>query len=669
MENGRKRRILQSKVMIGRLGLSRAAVRGFASAEPAKFTVQPAIERAPTDLLKALSETVGTDPTAPHFAFIDDPATIPSTASAKRTYFMAKELGKRAARELAAEWPTLFAFDRDQPRLPVFRPENLPDPLQIEPTEKNLLRMIESREVEDCCLLYERMRSENIDVSQKTQLELFKLVAYYNSSNIPFAEWVEWVGMRNFGQNDKAEWKAAGVADLLFETIPRNDETVSIMIAALSKFGENSKAKALFKEHTEAGGKVHIEAYNGLIANSDFKSALDILKDLKTIKPNVSTFSALLESASRIGKFEDRINAFTRIIGEMQALKIEPTLTTYYYILKNIIDSKTQKLLNEAKNDESEKKYHNQIVVSISWLSEILDKIENKQLEVSSNNCNVFFAEAMGVAYRGANLEISQRLLKIYESSNNNVKMPAFTTESLFYNRYLQLFIEQSTSIEQIYQKYKDFVPRLVGVSNSLSGSVYRKLSKEAHWPLLRRVIQDGISAGQMTTAMGEEMRKQLIEVQYHTLSVNERDEFNQLVQKLVSTWIEFSKFTEEYAKRLQRKLSPSQISECALLLTRIGEYQKAFELLELLLDEEASHGEESTVLAHGYARPHVMSALFEDSLRRKDSYAAALCLQIMSLHSNRNKLEPLANRIFEKCSLTESQQKIIQSFIRLRPQ
>lgn len=111
------------------------------------------------------------------------------------------------------------------------------------------------------------------------------------------------------------------------------------------------------------------------------------------------------------------------------------------------------------------------------------------------------------------------------------------------------------------------------------------------------------------------------------------------------------------------------QISECALLLTRIGEQQKAYELLDLLLDETASSGDEATVYPRGHARPWAMAELFEDALRKRDTYAAATCLQIMSLTANRAKLEPLANRIFEKCNVNQEQVRIIQGFIRLRPQ
>lgn len=79
-------------------------------------------------------------------------------------------MGRRAARQLAAEWPTLFMYDRDEPRLEAFRPKLAPDPLVVEPTEENLKDMIEKKEVSNAVKLYERIRAENIEVSRELQV-------------------------------------------------------------------------------------------------------------------------------------------------------------------------------------------------------------------------------------------------------------------------------------------------------------------------------------------------------------------------------------------------------------------------------------------------------------------------------------------------------------------
>ncbi|VDO75907.1 unnamed protein product, partial [Haemonchus placei] len=515
-------------------------------------------KRGPTDMLRALSETVGVDPTAPHFAFIDDPAMIPSTASAKRTYYMAKEMGKRAARQLAEEWPTLFALDRDDPYLPAFRPQKPADPLQVAPTEENLLSMIEKREVEDAVRLYERMRAENIDVSQETQVELFKFVTYYNGKNVPFSEWEEWHGMRAFGENEPNKWTSAGLADLLFEVLPHTPEIVSTYIAGLIKYVALTliRKKALFQEFASKGVLCR-EAYDALISAANWKDAKALLKEMaeKKVKPVASTWNALLQSAKQMNGLQERLSAFENVIGEMVALKIQPSLETYRIILNSIEDS-----IPESTSKDAEKKADTVLSVGISWLSEMLSDLESRpSLELCSTKDHLFFLDAMGIAYQAGNMEIAERLVKLYESPVNKVKLPALPTEGIFYNRYLLLFIERTTSIEEIEKKYKELVPRLVGVGRQLSLAVAEKLKHSPRWTLLRRLIEDGICARQLVDfRIAPILRNLLIDVHYQVfaLSVEHRQEYADLIRRIVDISVEFSRFTDERQKRLQFKLS-----------------------------------------------------------------------------------------------------------------
>lgn len=64
-------------------------------------------------------------------------------------------------------------FDRDQPKLPAFRPEKAFDPTIIESTEENLIKIISKKCVEDAIKLYERICLENKTVSKQTQVNLF----------------------------------------------------------------------------------------------------------------------------------------------------------------------------------------------------------------------------------------------------------------------------------------------------------------------------------------------------------------------------------------------------------------------------------------------------------------------------------------------------------------
>lgn len=74
---------------------------------------------------------------------------------------------------MVEEWPTLFMFDRDQPRLPAFRPEKPLDPMVIEPTEENLQKIIKAKQVEDCIDLYKTCQEKNVEISKDTQVIYF----------------------------------------------------------------------------------------------------------------------------------------------------------------------------------------------------------------------------------------------------------------------------------------------------------------------------------------------------------------------------------------------------------------------------------------------------------------------------------------------------------------
>lgn len=73
-----------------------------------EIVIPKRIHRSPTDILKALSQTVGFDPTAPHYKYHDDPHLIPMSNMAKRTYAMSLESGRKSAKWIRQENAKLF---------------------------------------------------------------------------------------------------------------------------------------------------------------------------------------------------------------------------------------------------------------------------------------------------------------------------------------------------------------------------------------------------------------------------------------------------------------------------------------------------------------------------------------------------------------------------------
>lgn len=73
-----------------------------------KIVIPKRIDRSPTDILYTLSSTVGTDPTAAHYKFHDDPFLIPASDSKKYNYALAQEAGRKAAEWIREEHRDLF---------------------------------------------------------------------------------------------------------------------------------------------------------------------------------------------------------------------------------------------------------------------------------------------------------------------------------------------------------------------------------------------------------------------------------------------------------------------------------------------------------------------------------------------------------------------------------
>lgn len=66
------------------------------------------IKRGPTDLLRALSRTIGRDPTASHYKFHDDPYLIPYSEGDKKGFALAQEAGRKTAHWIKREHADLF---------------------------------------------------------------------------------------------------------------------------------------------------------------------------------------------------------------------------------------------------------------------------------------------------------------------------------------------------------------------------------------------------------------------------------------------------------------------------------------------------------------------------------------------------------------------------------
>lgn len=68
-----------------------------------KIVIPKRIDRGPTDVLMALSRTVGRDPTAPLYKYHDDPYLVPYSKNEKKMFALAYESGRKTAQWVKKE--------------------------------------------------------------------------------------------------------------------------------------------------------------------------------------------------------------------------------------------------------------------------------------------------------------------------------------------------------------------------------------------------------------------------------------------------------------------------------------------------------------------------------------------------------------------------------------
>ncbi|KAI1718800.1 hypothetical protein DdX_05908 [Ditylenchus destructor] len=391
------------------------------------FKIPEPIERSPTALLEALADTVGTDPTAPPPGIIDDPATI-SSYFKRKDYYLTREYGRRAARKLIEEWPTLFMFDRDYPRLPAFRPQKPLDPAVVEPNVKNLRKMLAGKHIEDAITLFKRIEEQSVEVPKELEHQLFVLACYYNGQDVPMRE-KEWPGMRSFYESEPQIRQEDGIVDEFFflDRLDKTEHVYSAMICNFCKYDSGSKdnenislkkAKELFKEMLEKELTPTLEVFNYFLLHKlpvddedfDYSATLKLMDKLG-IKPDVETFTNVLGCIPMTLPIEERMRLAQSLYAEMANCGIEPDLTFYSKLLKIPYDPDFSADLPSSKERD----------ISINLLNEILTKFEGREssIKYSRKTDEIFFLTAMFVAKKGKNIHMAQRLEKLHSHKNN----------------------------------------------------------------------------------------------------------------------------------------------------------------------------------------------------------------------------------------------------------
>lgn len=82
--------------------------------------------------------------------------------------------------------------------------------------------------------------------------------------------------------------------------------------------------------------------------------------------------------------------------------------------------------------------------VSLAHLSNILTELENSEsIEMHEKGDEEFFVNAMDLAFEARNIDIAERIIALYRSPKNHIRLPAFLGEAEFVFKLFFFFFEK----------------------------------------------------------------------------------------------------------------------------------------------------------------------------------------------------------------------------------
>ncbi|KAJ8725153.1 hypothetical protein PYW07_016111 [Mythimna separata] len=440
----------------------------------------PRKPRGPTDLLQALAATVGTDPTAAHYKYHDDPYLIPLSNFRKRSYALSAEAGRKAAAWIRDEHSNLFTtrewdpptknktpyFNAD-PRIEAFAPKPIyNDASKV--TEQDLKYTIQNALIDDSITIFQLLGGTS-GVSEELKLQLLQLLCFYNEKEPESMEWLEerWFAA-NTRDRQAATWRLGGLADQIFESMdPKTPEAYCAMIQGMAKYYQAERAHMLTMEVKEKGIPLSTGVYNSLIGCVGFlregttlrvEALRSLLAEMheQGISPNDETLSACLRSLSAWGGGKILQQMALSIVAEFRRLDIQPGLAAYYYLLCLFCKERGPRF---------------------DILSTIINELEQKEhLEAKEPADTNFFITAMGVCSDHLqNITMAERLHALLMKGDNYKLVGDAYKESIYYRHYVTVACRHA-SFEKTLELLDTLVPNVYVPEPSVMEEIIKTL-------------------------------------------------------------------------------------------------------------------------------------------------------------------------------------------------
>ncbi|XP_050420754.1 protein PTCD3 homolog, mitochondrial [Adelges cooleyi] len=442
------------------------------------------INRCSTDILKAISSTIQRDPTAAHYKYHDDPYLIPVSNFQKRAYALSQESGRKAAHWIRSQHADLFNHKLAFPPIEKFYPKVVYDESQ-EVNETDLQRVIKSGAVSDAITIYNILKKQDTDLNLETQQALLELVCFFNSQDDIEEDWIEEKWYTQAGHEREAfrnTWKTNGFANKLFAQINSpSAENYSTMILGMTKFNQFEEAYKLYKQACEKQLVLTVDAYNSIIktalyikegADHKWLHIQEILIKMNELglPMNLGTLNSTLHVLSTIATNPAIKKYALSTIAEGKRFNIEPSLASYYYLLKIFC--------SDRKNKSA-------------VLKDILNVLEGKSLTIRDiADTNFFMAAMENCRYHLHDFNVAQRVHSILITSDNYNLIGDSYKESIYYRHFFAILC-QNESVELLMKYYNDFVPHIYIPEPNISEMIVKAINASAAVELYPKIWSD----------------------------------------------------------------------------------------------------------------------------------------------------------------------------------
>lgn len=267
----------------------------------------------------------------------------------KRSFALAKESGRNAARYFLDKYPHLFYRDDAEPKVEAFHFKEVYSPeMTFDVQDLNIA--ITKREVTNATIAYKALvEQQKQTIDTVTQMNLFKLVSFYNNQDpIDCDLSVEANWFKRYQQLKKS-WKDNELADQLFVELEKVEPqaATSVYVQALVLYGHMNKAFDVYNKYLDQNHEkpLDVGAFNAIIRSVAYvrdsgesrQELLNIVLNKMSqlnVNPNLSTFNRVLEVLARNSYRKGTLNEVKKVLNEMKELQVRPSLATYYYVLR-----------------------------------------------------------------------------------------------------------------------------------------------------------------------------------------------------------------------------------------------------------------------------------------------------------------------------------------------